>query len=150
MTYWDHDQNREVDWLSGSFMLIRKNDFENIGRFDEDYFIYSEDTDLCLRLNRAEYRNYYYSKYTIIHHDAGIAGKNMALRESRLWRSRRYYFLKNYSVAHSKIFSFLYFIYIINRIIMFAFLTVAKKNKTQYRDRLTDYSNALKLYFSVR
>ena len=148
MTFWDHNNDSEVDWLSGSFMLVRKEDFEKIGRFDESYFIYSEDTDLCLQLSRAGYINYYYSGYTIIHHDAGIAGRNMALRESQLWKSRRYYFKKNYSTVHAKFFSFLYFIYIINRISVFSILMLFKKSRAQYRNRLTDYNNALKLYFS--
>jgi len=47
MTWWDHCTAREVDWLSGSFMLIRKEIFEETGGFDSDYFMYSEDADLC-------------------------------------------------------------------------------------------------------
>ena len=148
MTFWDHNQNREVDWLSGSFMLVRRSDFKKIGGFDEGYFIYSEDTDFCLRLRREGLINYYYSKYEIIHYDAGIAGKNMALREAQIWKSRRYYFKKNYSAAHSSVFSCLYFLYIINRITGFLFLVLCKKQKNRYRNRLTDYVNALKLYFS--
>ncbi len=150
MTFWDHNQEREVDWLSGSFMLIRRNEFKQIGGFDEGYFIYSEDTDLCLRLKLEGFSNYYYSKYTITHDDAGIAGRNMALREAQLWKSRRYYYKKNYSAAHSRVFSFLYFIYIINRITGFLFLFLFKKQKNGYRNRLTEYINALKLYFSGR
>ncbi|MBM3711963.1 MAG: glycosyltransferase family 2 protein, partial [Actinobacteria bacterium] len=47
MTYWDHDDSKKVDWLTGAFMLILRNTFFQAGCFDEDYFIYSEDTDLC-------------------------------------------------------------------------------------------------------
>jgi GT2 family glycosyltransferase len=148
MTYWDHKSVKNVDWLSGSFMLIEKSAFENAGRFDENYFMYSEDTDLCLRLRQKDLLNYYYSKYTVIHDDAGIASKNMALRESQIWKSRRYYFRKNYSKLHSVIFSLLYFKYIINRIIVFSILVLFKKSSKYYSSRLMDFTGALKLYFS--
>ena len=148
MTYSDHDKDMEVDWLSGSFIMIEKSIFDKIGCFDEDYFIYSEDTDLCLRLKRKGFKNYYYSRYKIIHSDAGIASKNMPLRESQIGKSRKKYFLKNYSRSHAAFFGFLYFKYLFNRIIVFSILAVFKNRRRSYKTRLKNYSSALKLYLS--
>lgn len=148
MTYSDHDKDMEVDWLSGSFMMIEKSIFEAVGRFDEDYFIYSEDTDLCLRLRRKGFKNYYYSGYKIIHNDAGIASKNMPMRESQIGKSRKKYFLKNYSGFHAAVLNFLYFKYLVNRVIAFAILTVFKNKRRGYKTRLKNYSSALRLYLS--
>lgn len=43
----------QVDWVYGSFMLMRRSTFEQLGGFDEGFFMYYEDVDLCLRLRRA-------------------------------------------------------------------------------------------------
>ena len=107
MTWWDHQTVREVDWLSGSFILIKKQIFKEIGGFDSDYFMYSEDTDLCRRLYHEGFKNYYYPGYLIEHADGGIASRDMALREAEVWKSRRLYFIKNYSRLYSSLFSFI-------------------------------------------
>ena len=148
MTYWDHGNTMEVDWLSGACFLVKKEIFDASGGFDEDYFMYSEDTDLCLRLKRKGFKNYYFSDYEVKHFDGGIAKKNTALRLAQIWNSRRLYFLKNYSVRHSKTESLLYFLFIINRIIVFALMMPFKAEKLSLKKRLTDHCDALKLYFS--
>jgi len=144
MTWWGHDAPMAVDWLSGSFILIQRERFEEAGGFDTDYFMYSEDSDLCLKLSRIGYRNYYYPYYQVMHADAGIASKDMALREADIWKSRRLYFKKNYSGAHAVIFSFIYFLGTVNRIIVFGMGSIFSKDM---RKRVTVYSKALIMYF---
>ena len=46
-------EEREVDWISGSCMLLRMSAARDVGFFDERYFLYEEDADLCLRLRKA-------------------------------------------------------------------------------------------------
>ena len=46
-------EEREVDWISGSCMLLRMSAARDAGFFDERYFLYEEDADLCLRLRKA-------------------------------------------------------------------------------------------------
>lgn len=147
LSWWDHRDIKEVDWVSGAFMLIRKDNFEKVGGFDESYFMFSEDCDLCLRLARAGYKNYYFPFFKVIHFDSAIASRNTALREARIWSSRRLYFRKNYSVLHGEIVSFLYFLEVINRIILFFVLSVFKPGR-ENRLRLLTYLRAVKFYFS--
>lgn len=146
MSWWDHSGPRETDWLAGSFMLVDRKLFISSGGFNKEYFMYSEDTDLCLRLYRIGHKNYYYPGYCIVHADSGIASRDMAERESEIWKSRRLYFLKNYSPSHASFLSFLYFVGIINRIIIFGIAQALSAN-IRKQGRVSYYSRALKKYF---
>ncbi len=149
MTWWDHKSCQQVDWLSGSFLMVKRKYFEEAGGFDSGYFMYSEDADLCLKLYRKGLKNYYYPFYTIQHEDAGIASADIGLRESQLWKARRLYFLKNYSKLHAMLASLLYFLGMINRIAVF-FLISALNRDIRKQRRVPRYIRAVKLYFGTR
>jgi N-acetylglucosaminyl-diphospho-decaprenol L-rhamnosyltransferase len=61
------NENCPVDVLSGAFMMVRKKILDIIGGFDEQFFMYAEDIDLCRRIQNAGYLNYYLADTTIIH-----------------------------------------------------------------------------------
>lgn len=63
----DKDSDHEVDVLAGAFMMIRKTVLDEIGSFDKTFFMYGEDVDLSYRIQKAGYKNYYFSGTTIIH-----------------------------------------------------------------------------------
>jgi N-acetylglucosaminyl-diphospho-decaprenol L-rhamnosyltransferase len=52
MADWDRRSERDVEWVSGAAMLLRRAALEEVGPFDEGYFMYVEDVDLCTRLRR--------------------------------------------------------------------------------------------------
>jgi N-acetylglucosaminyl-diphospho-decaprenol L-rhamnosyltransferase len=64
---WDHDSGRLVDWVSGTFVMVRREAFESVGGFDERYFMYVEDVDLCWRLRRAGWDVAYEPAGRVIH-----------------------------------------------------------------------------------
>lgn len=70
---------RTVDWVSGACMLIRREAFDSVGGFDEGYFLYWEDADLCRRLETAGWRTVY---------DPGAQVHHSAARSSRHARAR--------------------------------------------------------------
>lgn len=146
MTWWDHENNMEVDWVTGSFMFVKKDIFKLTGGFDEDFFMYSEDTDICLRLKRKGYRNYYFAHYGVMHIDSAISSRNMVSRELGIWRSKRLYFKKNYNELYSRIVSFLCFLGILNRLMLFLFLYLFTFNKNS-KKRIKLYTQTLNLYF---
>src|ERR1700733_13623711 len=57
-----------VEVISGACQMIRRELFEQIGMFDEKFFMYAEDTDLCYRVHHAGWKNYYVGDATVIHH----------------------------------------------------------------------------------
>lgn len=71
MEAWGRDTQRDVEVVSGVFMLVRREALEQVGGMDEDYFIYAEETDWCWRFYRAGWRLIFTPTARIIHRDGG-------------------------------------------------------------------------------
>lgn len=98
MGYYPEDQVHEVQAVSGSCMLIRREVIEQIGYLDEAYFAYQEDSDFCLRARKAGWQVYYLPKAQIIHF--GGHGGSMVEQERaiRAWHESYYhYYQKHFS-----------------------------------------------------
>lgn len=63
----DTEGATEVEVISGACIMMKRSIFERIGEFSQDYFLYAEDLDLCYKVRRAGYRNYYIPNATIFH-----------------------------------------------------------------------------------
>ncbi len=55
-TEWDREDGAEVDWASGALLLVRRRTYELLGGFDERFFMFMEDVDLCWRARQAGWR----------------------------------------------------------------------------------------------
>jgi len=88
----DRDYNAVMDVpnLSGCFMFIRTEIFNSIGLFDERYFLYMEDTDLCRRINKY-YRTVYYPLVSIMHGYSKASYKTFKLTKFHLKSSVKYF-----------------------------------------------------------
>jgi hypothetical protein len=64
---WSGTMQRPVDWISGCFILVRSDVLNSIGGFDEQFFYYYEDMDLCRRIQQAGYPILYVPDATITH-----------------------------------------------------------------------------------
>jgi N-acetylglucosaminyl-diphospho-decaprenol L-rhamnosyltransferase len=67
MVDWDHATARDVDWVAATHVLVRRQAWDEVGGFDEGYFMYMEDVDLCWRLRRAGWRVGYEPAATATH-----------------------------------------------------------------------------------
>ena len=57
----------QTDWVPGAFMIIRKSVLDEVGIFDEDFFLYYEETDLCRRIRSAGHQIWYWPDIVVIH-----------------------------------------------------------------------------------
>lgn len=69
--YLPEDQAGEVESVTGAFMLMRAEALSEVGGFDEQFFMYAEDIDLCLRFRRAGWKVVYWPGVDVIHVGAG-------------------------------------------------------------------------------
>src|SRR5690606_11024814 len=65
---WQRDSVRQVDAISGCFLLIRRALWNRLGGFDESFFLYGEETDLCLRAGQLGVRCLVCPEAKLIHH----------------------------------------------------------------------------------
>lgn len=84
---------READWLVGAFLVVRREALEAVGPLDERFFLYSEETDWCLRLRRAGWDVRHLPQLEIVHHQGGYAQPELAaqLAFSKLLFARKHY-----------------------------------------------------------
>jgi N-acetylglucosaminyl-diphospho-decaprenol L-rhamnosyltransferase len=75
----DPDRRRDVDWVSGAAVWLRREALDDIGGWDERYFMYVEDVDLCWRLRRAGWRVAYEPAGTV-EHLLGVSTANRPYR----------------------------------------------------------------------
>ena len=86
-----------ADWVAGASMIIRRVALDQIGLFDETYFLYFEETDLCLRAERAGWQTWFVPESTAVHVGSVSTGMKAWSRTPTYWfDSRRYFFLKNH------------------------------------------------------
>jgi GT2 family glycosyltransferase len=80
---WDRRSEREVDVVSGMFMLLRRDALEQVGVLDEAYFVYAEEADLCFRLWRHGWRCVFTPEARILQHEGG--GKSTRQVSARMY-----------------------------------------------------------------
>lgn len=94
------------DWLSGASMMIRSKVLEQVGLMDEAFFLYYEETDLCLRARKSGWRCAFVADSRVIHlvgKSSGVTDRmRMTQRRSPYWfRSRSMYFVKNHGTLYA-------------------------------------------------
>ena len=90
------DEVREVDWVSGAAMLLRREAAERVGGFDEAYFMYVEDVDICWRLREAGYRVVYDPDMRLVHHIGRTSSQQSVRMLYQHHRSMYIFFRKRY------------------------------------------------------
>ncbi|MCV2867814.1 glycosyltransferase family 2 protein [Defluviimonas sp. WL0002] len=91
-----------VDWVTGASMMLRQSVLDRIGLFDEAYFLYFEETDLCLRFARAGYATDHVRRSEVTHIGSVSTGMKSLARVPAYWFDSRWrYFAKNHGRAYA-------------------------------------------------
>ncbi|HLI47640.1 MAG TPA: glycosyltransferase family 2 protein [Chthonomonas sp.] len=118
MKDWDHASVRDVDWVSGAALFIRRELIEQIGGFDEDFYMYCEDVDLCWRAThaplpdplrsvlgkgaQAHWRVVYFPE-AVIYHYIGKSSDKVPTRMTYEFHRSQYLFYKKHYQASTPI-----------------------------------------------
>jgi GT2 family glycosyltransferase len=91
----DYSKTLEATHLMGSCLLVRRQEFQTIGGFDENFFLYREETDLCARYLRDGYKIVYTPSVSIKHHMGGVS-RNKFTPASNYYMESTYKFFNKY------------------------------------------------------
>jgi GT2 family glycosyltransferase len=100
---WPHNQAQSVQWVMGAALAIRREAFEAVGGFDESFFMYCEETDLCFRLKNAGWQIHFVPIATVTH--VGQASTNQYRTEMAVQhvRSRLLFYQRHYSTLRFRV-----------------------------------------------
>ena len=102
-----YNEIHTCDWVTGAFMVIRKPLLEKLGYFDENYFIYYEDVDFCLKARKAGMETCFFPPVITYHFNPHALSNGDPRVDREIRKSRLYYFQKNQTRISHSILSFL-------------------------------------------
>jgi len=97
------DRPHAVDWVMGAALVLRRDALEQVGLFDEEFFLYSEEVDLQLRLRQAGWDVHYYPEATVVHHESQFSAEIPERRINEMWRSRHRYWHKHHGSVGARV-----------------------------------------------
>ena len=97
MADWDHSAARDVDWISGAAMCVRREAWDTVGGFDEGFFMYAEDMDWCLRAHQAGFQVHYVPGAVITHRIGRSSDQRPIAMVIQFHRSMARFYRKHYA-----------------------------------------------------
>jgi GT2 family glycosyltransferase len=137
MSYWDHKDRRPVEAISGAYMMIRSKLLKQLKGFDESFFMYGEDLDLCFRVKKLGFKIYFLGEIEVTHFGAisSSYSKASTIRSGIAEVHALYnYFKKNKSLFYARSYQFiirtLSFLDLIRRTV-FSIVPTYRKNEVK-------------------
>jgi len=118
----------KVEVISGACMLMKRDIFEKVGGFSEDYFMYAEDLDLCYKVRQARYSNYYIGQGTIVHYGGRSSTPKWAIVMK--WRSILRFFVKTRGYLYALAFRIVMSLAALTRLLVIGGLSLLGKMAT--------------------
>ena len=104
----EFSQSKETGLCNGACLMIRKNVIDDVGSFSEDYFMYYEEHDFCLRAKRYGWKAFYVANSRIYHKQSRSMGRENPLKQYYLSRNR-ILFMRRFSKGFSLFFFYCYY-----------------------------------------
>jgi GT2 family glycosyltransferase len=106
MEHWDASTPRSVDVLQGASLFLRRAALDQVGLFDPDYFMYTEEVDLCFRLQKAGWQLFWVPESGVIHLGGQSTRQAAQAMFIELYRSKHTFFRKQYGKASAGLYRF--------------------------------------------
>jgi GT2 family glycosyltransferase len=129
MMSWDMNDLREVDALMGACLIVRRAAIEDTCLFDEQFFMYSEEVDLCFRLQRSGWKVFFIPDAQATHIWGGSADKVPAESLLRLYRSRVLFFRKHYGAVSAAFYKLVLLLGSVLRIVLGLAVFAIRRNR---------------------
>ena len=133
MTWWSRDDTREVDVVTGCYMLVRKEAISKVGLMDERFFMYGEETDWCYRFKARGWKNRFTPNAEIIHIGGASAAKLGARRARITNRSFVRYMFKHWSTPRAVIGVYMIALFYVSRLAVLAPKQLFKRNSNDQK-----------------
>jgi len=149
MQHWPVDVNRKVDVLLGACLLLKMDILNKVGLMSEDYFMYTEEVDLCYRIAKAKWTNYWIPSAEIIHY--GGQSTRQASREMfiHLYKSKVLFFKKHYGRTSASLYKFVLLLASLTRLIFSPLALIAQSPAREERLELAhNYRQLVKVLFT--
>jgi N-acetylglucosaminyl-diphospho-decaprenol L-rhamnosyltransferase len=138
VTKWQINQPQEVDVLGGACLLLRKEVLGQVGFLDEDYFIYSEEVDLCYRIQRAGWSIYWVPQAQIVHFGGQSTQQVPTEMFLHLYHSNIKYFRKHNGGSAAQIYKLILRIAALSRLMLAPFVLFEHSSRRQKHLTLVD------------
>ena len=126
MSYFDYKSTIKTEWIKGTYMMIKKSVFEKIGFFDDNYFLYTEETDFMFRANKANLKTIFFHEAEIYHLEGASSKKNPEKVYRMVYRTKLFYFRKNHKSPEKQLLILIQYLAMINRIIAYFIVGIVK------------------------
>jgi GT2 family glycosyltransferase len=103
MSDWDHATVRDVDWVSGAALMLRREALDQTKGFDEGFYMYCEDVDLCYRVHELGWRVTYFP-FAVIYHIIGRSTDKVPTRMTYAFHKSMYRFYKKHYAQKTSVF----------------------------------------------
>ncbi len=140
---WQRDSVRQVDIVSGCYLLTRLETWRKLGGFDLKFFMYGEEADFCLRAEKLGCSPMMTPDSRIIHY-GGASEKVRADKMVNLLAAKMELILSHWPVWQRSVGKFLFFMRVYTRIAGFSLFSVLKPSKANYRESLGVWKTILR------
>ena len=148
MDYWQRDSVREVGVITGCCLMIRREVYETTGGFDDHFFMYAEETDLCWRM-REDGRLLFCPQAEIIHLVGESAKKVTSNRLFHINRALLKLFRKHYGVAYMVAANALMCLFYVNRVPLMKAATILGRGGPELKEKTSAYWQTFKEHLKL-
>lgn len=134
------DKPSSVDWVIGACMMMRREAVDDVGIFDENFFLFFEEIDWCKRALKKGWQVFYVSNACAVHEVGGSSKSARVLSIVSRYKSMAYYFKKHYGMTGYLYVRVLLFLFFLSRLF---FLKLFHSRQTEAREKIKAYKQVL-------